>query len=93
MGIICQPKLCNKNNGHRARFRVKDHRTSLPGPLIEKQHRVLGMHARLFVRLRYFYVQYRMRSATLSNHLKRNTVISNKMKFQGHGHNTSRVSF
>ena len=28
-GIICSPKLCNKNIAHRARSRAKDHPTSL----------------------------------------------------------------
>ena len=45
-GINCTPKLCTytKNVGHRVRSRA----TSLPGLLIEKQYRVLGMRARLF---------------------------------------------
>ena len=42
-----------QNVGHRVRSRA----TSLPGLLIEKQYRVLGMRARLFARLRDFYAQ------------------------------------
>ena len=34
-----------QNVQHRARLRAKGHRTSLPGPFIEKQYRVLGMRA------------------------------------------------
>ena len=44
------------------------HRNSLLGPFIEKQRRVLGIQARLFARLRDFYAQYRIPSATLRNH-------------------------
>ena len=51
-----------KNRGHHA------HRNSLLGPFIEKQHRVLGIQARLFARLRDFYAQYRMPSEILRNH-------------------------
>ena len=55
-GINCTPKLRKKKNkktkkqnkkniyiGHRARSRAKDNRSFLPGPLIEKKDRVLGM--------------------------------------------------
>ena len=35
---------------------------------IEKQHRDLGIQARLFARLRDFYAQYRMPSEILRNH-------------------------
>ena len=35
-----------KNVDQLARSRAKDHRTSLLGPFIETQHRVLGMRAR-----------------------------------------------
>ena len=59
-----------KNVDQLARSRAKDHRTSLLGPFIETQYRVLGMRARSFPRLLDFYVQYRMRSAILRNHLK-----------------------
>ena len=53
--INCTPKLCahTQNVGHHVRSRA----TSLPGLLIEKQYRVLGMRARLFARLRDFYAQ------------------------------------
>ena len=40
-----------KGIGHRTRSRAKDSRSSLPGPVMEKQYRVLGiyeMRARLF---------------------------------------------
>ena len=37
-----------KNVAHRVRSRAKDYRTSLPGPWIEKQYRVLGMRAHSF---------------------------------------------
>ena len=59
-----------KNVDQLARSRAKDHRTSLLGPFIETQYRVLGMRARSFPRLLDFYVQYWMRSAILRNHLK-----------------------
>ena len=48
--------------------RAEEHRNSLLGPFIEKQHRVLGIHARLFARLRDFYAQYKMPSEILRNH-------------------------
>ena len=54
-GINCTPKLRKKKTkktnkkkiyiGHRARSRAKDNRSFLPGPLIEKKDRVLGMRA------------------------------------------------
>ena len=53
-----------KNRGHHA----EEHRNSLLRPFIEKQHRVLGIQARLFARLRDFYAQYRMPSEILRNH-------------------------
>ena len=34
--FICTPKLCNKNIGHHARLRAKDHRTCWACPLVEK---------------------------------------------------------
>ena len=34
-----------KKKVHRACSKAKDNRSSLSGPLIEKQYRVLGMHA------------------------------------------------
>ena len=37
-----------KNIGHHAGIRAKDHHTSLPGPWIEKQYYVLGIHMRSF---------------------------------------------
>ena len=37
-----------KKIGHRGRSRAKDHRTSLSGPWIEKQYRVLRQRARSF---------------------------------------------
>ena len=52
-----------------ARSRAEDHHTSLPRPLIEKQYRVLGKHARLLAWLGDFYAQQRMRRAILRNHL------------------------
>ena len=57
------------NIGHHACSRAKDHCTSLPGPLIEKQYCVLRMCACLFTRLHDFYVQCRMPSAILRNNL------------------------
>ena len=49
-GIICSPKLCNKNIAHRARSRAKDHPTSLLLVLRLKNStgRVLGMRTCLF---------------------------------------------
>ena len=41
-----------KNVDQLARSRAKDHRTSLLGPCIEIQYRVLEMRARSFPRLR-----------------------------------------
>ena len=50
--MICKPRLCNENEGNRARSRAKDHRTCLPRLFIKKEKKeirhVLGMHASLF---------------------------------------------
>ena len=68
--MIFTPKLCIKNIGHRACSRAKDHHTSLPGPLIEKQYRFLGMRACLLAWFPLiFFAQYRIRNAILRNHL------------------------
>ena len=68
--MIFTPKLCIKNIGHRACSRAKDHRTSLAGPLIEKQYRFLGMRACLLAWFPLiFFAQYRIRNAILRNHL------------------------
>ena len=59
-----------KNIGYRARSRAKDQYTSLSGPWIKKQYRVLKMRARSLPGLCDFYTQYRMCGAKLRNHLK-----------------------
>ena len=56
--------------GHLACSRVKDYHTSLPGPWIKIQNRVLQMHPCSFPWILDFYAQYWMRSAKLRNHLK-----------------------
>ena len=49
-GINCTSKLCEKNYiyiGHRAHSRANHNPSFLPGPLLEKHYRILGMRARL----------------------------------------------
>ena len=62
MGMICSPKLCNKNIGHCAYLRAKDHHY---GTCIKQQY-----CSRLFAWLSHFYVQNRMHSEIPRNHLK-----------------------